>query len=393
VTKRAPRAALPRTVWALGFVSLFMDASSELVHSLLPLYLATGLGASMLMIGLIEGVAEATAQIVKVFSGSLSDFLGKRKMLAVIGYGLAAISKPVFPLASDVAWVFGARVMDRIGKGIRGAPRDALITDITPAHMRGAAFGLRQALDSVGAFIGPLLAIGLMLLFTNDIRLVLWFAVIPAVLSMWVLVFGVAEPAVNSVQPRNGLSWCDAQRLPARFWWVVGLGAIFTLARFSEAFLVLHAAQLGLGLSFAPVVLIVLSLVYALVAYPAGLAADRLSATNLLVAGLLLLVVSDLVLAQASGPFAVLFGAALWGAHLGVTQGLLSKLVADTAPADLVGTAFGIFNLGGGLAVLLASVIAGGVWELGGAAMTFYVGAGIASCACLGVVVVRRQVV
>ncbi len=393
VTRRAPRAALPRTVWALGFVSLFMDASSELVHSLLPLYLATGLGASMLMIGVVEGVAEATAQIVKVFSGSISDFLGKRKMLALLGYGLAAISKPVFPLATDVAWVFGARVMDRIGKGIRGAPRDALITDITPAHMRGAAFGLRQSLDSVGAFIGPLLAIGLMLIFTNDIRLVLWFAVIPAVLSMLVLVLGVAEPGMNSAQPRNGLSWRDARRLPARFWWVVGLGAIFTLARFSEAFLVLHAAQLGLGLSFAPVVLIVLSLVYALVAYPAGLAADRLSAPNLLVVGLLLLVASDLVFAQATGPLAVLLGAALWGAHLGFTQGLLSKLVADTAPADLVGTAFGIFNLGGGLAVLLASVIAGGVWEAYGAALTFYVGAGFASCACLGVYVVRRRVV
>ncbi len=378
-------------MWALGFVSLFMDASSELVHSLLPLYLATGLGASMLMIGVVEGIAEATAQIVKVFSGSLSDFLGKRKMLAVIGYGLAAISKPVFPLATSVAWVCGARVMDRLGKGIRGAPRDALITDITPVHLRGAAFGLRQALDSVGAFIGPLLAIGLMLIFANDLRRVLWFAVIPAALSMLVLIVAVEEPGTLTAKPRNGLVWHDARRLSARFWWVVALGVTLSLARFSEAFLVLQAAQLGLGLSFAPLVLLVLSLVYALVAYPAGLAADRLSATTLLVTGLLLLVAADLVFAQASGPFPVLIGAALWGAHLGVTQGLLSKLVADTAPADLVGTAFGLFNLGGGLSALLASVIAGGVWQWLGPAVTFYVGAGFASCACFGVYAVRGR--
>ena len=255
----AQRAGLPRTVWALGFVSLFMDASSELVHSLLPLYMATSLGASMFLIGIVEGVAEATAQVVKVFSGTLSDLLGKRKMLTVIGYGLAALSKLVFPLASSIAWVFGARVMDRVGKGIRGAPRDALIADITPPNMRGAAFGLRQALDSVGAFIGPLLAIGLMLMFANDIKLALWFAVIPAALSMLVLVMGVEEPVALATQSRHKLSWRDAERLSARFWWVVGLGSVFTLARFSEAFLVLRAAQLGSGLSFAPLVLIVLS--------------------------------------------------------------------------------------------------------------------------------------
>ena len=388
----AQRAGLPRTVWALGFVSLFMDASSELVHSLLPLYMATSLGASMFLIGIVEGVAEATAQVVKVFSGTLSDLLGKRKMLTVIGYGLAALSKPVFPLASSIVWVFGARVMDRVGKGIRGAPRDALIADITPPNMRGAAFGLRQALDSVGAVIGPLLAIGLMLVFANDIKLALWFAVIPAALSMLVLVMGVEEPVVLATQSRHQLSWRDAERLSARFWWVVGLGSVFTLARFSEAFLVVRAAQLGSGLSFAPLVLIVLSVFYALVAYPAGIAADRMRGSSLLLAGLLMLVISELVFARATGPVAVLVGAALWGTHLGLTQGLLSKLVADTAPAGLLGTAFGVFNLASGMAMLLASLIAGGVWQWFGAAATFYVGAGFAGCACLGVLGGRARV-
>lgn len=387
----AQRAGLPRTVWALGFVSLFMDASSELVHSLLPLYMATSLGASMFLIGIVEGVAEATAQVVKVFSGTLSDLLGKRKMLTVIGYGLAALSKLVFPLASSIAWVFGARVMDRVGKGIRGAPRDALIADITPPNMRGAAFGLRQALDSVGAVIGPLLAIGLMLVFANDIKLALWFAVIPAALSMLVLIVGVEEPAL-ATQSRHKLSWRDAERLSARFWWVVGLGSVFTLARFSEAFLVVRAAQLGSGLSFAPLVLIVLSVFYALVAYPAGIAADRMRGSSLLLAGLLMLVISELVFARATGPVAVLVGAALWGTHLGLTQGLLSKLVADTAPAGLLGTAFGVFNLASGMAMLLASLIAGGVWQWFGAAATFYVGAGFAGCACLGVLGARARV-
>ena len=312
-------------------------------------------------------------------------------MLTVIGYGLAALSKPVFPLASSIVWVFGARVMDRVGKGIRGAPRDALIADITPPNMRGAAFGLRQALDSVGAVIGPLLAIGLMLVFANDIKLALWFAVIPAALSMLVLVMGVEEPVLAS-QSRHKLSWRDAERLSARFWWVVGLGSVFTLARFSEAFLVVRAAQLGSGLSFAPLVLIVLSVFYALVAYPAGIAADRMRGSSLLLAGLLMLVISELVFARATGPVAVLVGAALWGTHLGLTQGLLSKLVADTAPAGLLGTAFGVFNLASGMAMLLASLIAGGVWQWFGAAATFYVGAGFAGCACLGVLGGRARV-
>ncbi len=380
--------ALPRTVWALGFVSLFMDASSELVHSLLPLYLATTLGASMVVIGLIEGVAEAAAQIVKVFSGSLSDYLGKRKLLALIGYGMAALSKPIFPLAASVEWVFGARLLDRIGKGVRGAPRDALIADVTPADQRGAAYGLRQALDSVGAFIGPLLAIGLMLAFSNNFTVALWVAVVPAMMSMLVLVFGVQEPP-RRASFNQRLAWADVRHLPRRYWWVVVVGAVFTLARFSEAFLVIFGERVGLGLSFAPMVLIVLSLAYAGIAYPAGLAADRMSARTLLTAGLVVLIGADLLLAGAGGTWSVLAGAALWGVHLALTQGLLSKLVADAAPPRLVGTAFGFFNLASGIALLVASLVAGWLWDRFGPAPMFMGGAAFALLATLGLWVQR----
>lgn len=385
---------LPRTVWALGLVSLFMDASSELVHSLLPMYLATGLGASMVVIGLVEGIAEATAQIVKIFSGALSDYLGKRKMLTVIGYGMAALSKPMFPLAASVSWVFAARVLDRIGKGIRGAPRDALIADVTPAALRGAAFGLRQTLDSIGALIGPLLAIGLMLVFANDLKLALWFAVIPAIASVLVLVVGVEDSKstpTKSIPASNqkSLAWRAVHRLSRRYWWVVALGAVFTLARFSEAFLVIRGQALGLGLGFAPAVLIVLSATYALVAYPAGVAADRISARGLLQFGLAFLVVADWIFAVAGGRALVLLGAACWGVHLGLTQGIFNKLVADTAPADLLGTGFGIFNLLSGLALLAASLIAGLMWEAYGPAATFYVGAAFASTAMIGLAITR----
>lgn len=385
---------LPGTVWALGFVSLFMDASSELVHSLLPLYMASVLGASMATIGLIEGLAEATAQVVKVFSGALSDRLRRRKALALLGYGLAALTKPVFPLAHSLAWVAAARFLDRVGKGIRGAPRDALIAEVTPPGARGAAYGLRQALDSVGAFLGPLLAVGLMLLFADDLKLALWFAVIPAGLSVAVLVFAVREPSARAATSPHPLPVRHALRLPGAFWRVAGLGVLCTLARFSEAFLVLHAAEQGLELTLAPLALLALALAYALVSYPAGVAADRLPATRLLLAGFLVLALAHGVLALAHGPWMILLGAALWGVHLGLSQGLLSKLVADVAPAQLLGAAFGVFNLVTGLALLLASLLAGVLWDLAGATATFACGVvlAIAASVMLGALAPRGSV-
>jgi len=375
----------------LGFVSLFMDTSSELVHSLLPVFMGTVLGASMMTIGIIEGIAEAAAAITKVFSGAISDYLGKRKALAVVGYGLAALSKPIFPLATTIYWVSGARFIDRIGKGIRGAPRDALVADITPANLRGAAYGLRQALDSVGAFVGPSLAILLMGWFANDIRSVLWVALLPAMLSVSLLVVGVREPEAPHITSTSVkvLAMVDIKRMPLRYWGVVVLGAVFTLARFSEAFLVLRAQDVGVAIAYVPVVMIVMNIVYSVFAYPAGAAADRVSSRTLLVIGLLLLIVADTALALAKAPGTVFLGAAFWGLHMAFTQGLLSKLVADAAPAKLRGTGFGIFNLVSGVALLLASVIAGGLWSQFNASATFIAGGLFAALAAAGLLLYR----
>lgn len=369
-----------------------MDISSEMIHSLLPIFMVTALGASMVTVGIIEGVAEATASIMKVFSGTLSDYLGKRKFLMVFGYALAAFTKPIFPLADSVTWVFTARFIDRIGKGIRGAPRDALVAEIAPPQMRGAAFGLRQALDSVGALIGPLLAVALMIWLANDIRTVMWFAVVPAFITVALLIAYVREPERKHVDGamKKPLTLGDAKRLPLHYWLVVLLGAVFTLARFSEAFLVLRAQDVGLEMSYVPLVMIVMNLLYAGAAYPAGSAADRLSSRTLLLLGLLLLIAADAVLAVAASPLIVFAGAALWGLHMAFTQGLLSKLVADTAPADLLGTGFGIFNLVSGVALLLASVIAGSLWNAYGAPATFLAGAVFAAIAAIGLLAAVR---
>ncbi|MEO5701444.1 MAG: MFS transporter [Casimicrobiaceae bacterium] len=387
-------AAIPRGVWALGLVSLCMDLSSELIHAILPLYLAVGLGASMLTIGLIEGAAEALALIVKMFSGVISDLFARRKPLVVLGYGLAAASKFVFPLATTLGWVVGARFADRVGKGIRGAPRDALIADIAPPALRGASFGLRQALDTVGGFGGPLLALAALAYFAGDFRAAFWVAVVPAALAVVLLVVAVDEPArpasVDQGARKMPMRREEIRRLGSRYAVVVAIAAILTLARFSEAFLVLRAQNVGVPLTRAPIVMVVMSLVYAATAYPAGAAADRGHGGRLLSAGLLALMVADVVLAGADGAPLVYVGAALWGLHMGLTQGLLSALVAASAPADLRGTAFGLFNLVSGVALLVASVLAGWLWEVRGPAMTFYAGAIFATIAWLALIVYRR---
>jgi MFS family permease len=366
---------IPLSIWMLGFVSMLMDISSELIHSLLPVFLVSVLGASAFTVGLIEGAAEAAALIVKVFSGTVSDYLGRRKVLAVIGYTLGALSKPLFAIAYSAGMVFVARFVDRIGKGIRGAPRDALVADLTPPEVRGAAFGLRQSLDTVGAFTGPLVAVGLMLLWSNDFRAVFWVAVIPGILSVALLLLGVREPARHPRdKPINPIHWRELKRLSRAYWWVVAIGAIFTLARFSEAFLVLHAQQGGLPLAWIPLVLVVMNLVYAVAAYPFGKLSDSVSHTKLLMLGLVVLIGADLVLAYADTWSVVFVGVGLWGLHMGITQGLLATMVADTAPADLRGTAFGFFNLLSGLTMLVASVLAGLLWDRLGPSYTFYAG-------------------
>jgi len=381
---------IPRTVWALGLVSLFMDLSSELVHSLLPVFMTTVLGASMLAVGIVEGVAEATASVVKLFSGWLSDRLGRRKPLVVFGYGLAALSKPLFPLAGSVALVLGARFIDRIGKGIRGAPRDALIADVTASEGRGAAYGLRQALDSVGAVLGPLAAVGLMLLLASEVRAVLWLAVIPALVSVVILVVFVHE-GTEKIPSKERLSLRSAGGLGGKYSAVVALGAVLTLARFSEAFLVLRGQDLGMALAFVPLVLVVMNVVYTATAYPAGVAADRGHRTALLIWGFVALIAADLLIATTASVSALFAGVVLWGAHMGLTQGLLSALVADAAPARLRGTGFGVFYLVSGVVLLPASVLAGWLWSVHGAAATFYAGAIFTALALAGLLTILQK--
>ena len=369
--------AIPRTVWMLGFVSLFMDLSSELVHSLLPVFLVSTLGASVMTVGLIEGVAEAATLIAKVFSGASSDYFRCRKGLILLGYGMAALTKPLFPLATSAEAVFIARFLDRIGKGIRGAPRDALVADVAPPAIRGACFGLRQSMDTIGAFLGPSLAILMMFLFANDIRQVLWFAVVPAFITVFLIVFGIEDPEGMSARHRfrSPIRLNALKQFSGDYWRVVAVGAIFTLARFSEAFLVLRAQQVGFAIEWVPLVMIVMSLAYSFSAYPAGILSDRVNRRNLLAAGILLLVLADLILAWAGSPLSVLLGVALWGLHMGCTQGILAAMIAEVTPKELKGTAFGLFNLASGLFMLLASFIAGGLWDRYGPAITFYVGA------------------
>lgn len=377
---KAPSATwrdVPATVWTLGFVSLSMDVSSDLIHSLLPVFLTTVVGASTVAVGLIEGVAEATAAIAKVFSGALSDRIGKRKLLVGIGYGLAALTKPVFPLASTAWEVLAARFVDRIGKGIRDAPRDALIADITPSAIRGASYGIRQALDTVGAFAGPLLAVALMALYADDFRAVFWWAMAPAALAVLLIVVGVREPDGTRATAQRG--WPvrkeELKRMPAAFWVVVATGAVFALARFSQAFLVLKAQAEGLALALIPLVFVWMNLVYTLTATPAGILSDRIGRLNALLCGLAALVVADLTLAFVPGLGGTIVGVGLWGLYLGFSQGLLSALVADTAPENLRGTAFGLFNLVTGGALLVASALAGWLWYDFGPTATFCAGA------------------
>ncbi|MGE0743527.1 MAG: MFS transporter [Hyphomonadaceae bacterium] len=374
---------IPRTVWMLGFVSFFMDISSEIVHALLPLFLTSTLGVSVAIVGLIDGVAESTAAISKVFSGYISDRIGRRKPLILLGYGLGAVSKPFFALAGSAGVVLGARFADRIGKGLRGAPRDALVADVTPEAVRGRAYGLRQALDTAGAFAGPLIAIAFMALFANDMRAVFWIAVVPGAIAVLFVITGVEDRAGPATAMRIPIRLHDVRRLPRVFWMIVAAGVVFTLARFSEAFLILKASAEGLPMMWAPLVLVVMNVVYSLGAYPAGAAADHMEPRKLLLWGLAALVAADLVLALAPGLPAAFAGIALWGAHMALTQGLLAKLVADHAPPELRGSAFGLFNLATGLALLLASVTAGLLWETMGAEATFAAGAAFACLAAL----------
>ena len=378
------KSALPAGVVALGLVSLFMDMSSEMIHALLPLYLTGTLGASALVVGLIEGVGEAVAQITKLFSGYFSDLSGRRKPLAVLGYGLSALTKPLFALAGSPALILGARVADRVGKGIRGAPRDALVADLVPPHQRGAAYGLRQSLDTVGAFSGPLLAVLFMVVLNGNVPLIFALAIIPAVISVAILVLFVREPArQRRVAPPARITLGSLRLLGSGVWIAIAIGSALTLARISEAFLILRAGEAGLALTYAPFVLVAMNVVYAATSWPVGILADKIGKTGLLATGFAVLVLADLCLAFGQGLGVIFAGVGLWGLHMGLTQGLLAAMVADATPAPLRGTAFGLFNLATGFALLIGNGVAGAVWTFYGAQATFSLGAVVAVVALL----------
>ena len=394
---RKPSPRLPRTVWALGLVSMFMDVSSEMIHSLLPVFMVTSLGVSVVLVGFLDGLAEATALVVKIFSGAISDYFGKRKWLAAIGYGMSAVTKPLFALATSFGAVFFARMADRVGKGVRGAPRDALIADVTPAELRGAAYGLRQGLDTIGAFVGPLLAFALMSASNDNFKLVFWIAVIPAVLAVSTMSIGVKEPKrAEPIERRaNPITRANLVRLGKPFWWTVFIGGLIMFARVGDAFLVLRATEAKVPIAAIPLVLVAMNALYSATAYPFGKLADRLSVTRLLALGIALLVVADGLLAVDSVPTNSLIGLALglafWGLHLAATQGLLAAMVAKVAPADLRGTAFGMFNLVSGVALMVSGVATGLVWQNFGFQYAFLASA-VVALAALAVVGVKRRI-
>ncbi len=390
-TKAAPR--LPAGIWMLGLVSLFMDVSSEMIHSLLPVFLVTVVGASAMTLGWIEGAAEAAASFLKLISGAWSDRMKRRKPLALAGYALAALSKPLFPLAGSALTVFAARLLDRIGKGIRGAPRDALVADLTPPAQRGAAYGLRQSLDTVGALSGPLLAIVLMGVFANEMRAVFAVAVIPALISVAILLFAVREPQRHT--PAQGaaprLERAALNKFPRAFWLLMAALVPFSLARFSEAFLILRAQDAGLALALIPLVLAAMNLSYVFSAYPAGALSDRVPRARLLILGCFVLVAADLCLAFGGSLAWVFAGTLLWGLHMGLTEGLIAALVADYAPAALLGSAFGVMHCLRGIVLLAASVVAGALWSIEGAAATFTAGALFSLLAAAALAVLPRS--
>jgi len=383
---------IPPSIWALGFVSLFADVSSEWIHSLLPIFMVTTLGASVTAVGVVEGIAEATALITKIFSGVLSDYLKKRKLLALIGYGLSACTKPLFPLSNSIGMVLTARFTDRIGKGIRGAPRDALIGDIAPPEIRGASFGLRQSLDTVGAVVGPLLAVLFMFLLADNIRAVLWIAVIPAFIAVAILARGVKEPEHRQLSTAHKtMRISDIRNAGKDYWQLVAIAGVLTLARFSEAFLVLKAQATGLPIALVPMVMVIMSLTYALSAYPTGKLSDRLDRYTVLIIGVIFLIAADIFLGLADNLWLLALGVGLWGLHMGFTQGLLAAMVTDTAPEQLRGTAYGVYNVVCGISLLTASVIAGVIWDRFGPSIMFFTGAAFTGISLSGLLLLRRK--
>jgi len=367
----------------LGLVSLLTATSSAMVYGLLPVFLVKVLGASIGIVGVMEGLAEASNSAMRLLSGITSDWIGRRKPVVAFGYLLSAANKLVFPMAESVSIVFVARLVDRFGKGVRDAPRDALISDLTPSHIRGSGFGLRTALYTMGFVLGPLAAIGLMVASGDNFRLVFAIAVAPAFAAVGILLFAIGEdPAQSSREARFRIRLSHLSRLPAAFWWSISVASLLSLARYSPAFLVLKASDVGIDPAFVPLILVFTHTVFSAAAYPFGALADRVDHRLQLALAVAVLLAADLVLAAGGTMVTAFLGASLWGLQMGVSEGLLSASVANAAPDDLRGTAFGIYQLAFGLAAFGASGTAGALWSIGGPPLAF----GVSACVAAGVV-------
>jgi len=376
---------IPKSIWTLGIVSLFMDISSEIIHSLLPIFMVSILGSSIIAIGIVEGISEATFLLIRIFSGVLSDYLGKRKIISVIGYGISALSKPLFPLANSVSLILIARFFDRLGKGVRESPRDALIGDIAPKSIRGACFGLRQSLDTIGALIGPIVAILGLLIFSNNIRAILWVSVIPAILSVVIFIVGIHDVEHKYTEDEKTFifKFKNIFKIGTEYWQIVLIGGLLNLARFSDAFLILKAYELGLPITYVPLVMVLMNCFYAVSSYPAGILSDNINRKFILIIGIVFLIIADLVLAFTDSTWMLALGVGFWGMHMAFTKGILDAMVTDTASIRLLGSAYGIFNFVCGIAVLFASIISGVLWQVYGPFYSFSVGAFLAFLACL----------
>lgn len=385
----APRPRLGRTVKALGTVSFLTDVSSEMIYPLLPLFLAGTLGASAGMVGLVEGAAESVSALLKLAGGWWSDRVGRRKPLVVAGYVLASIARPMVAMAQSAVHVLLIRVTDRVGKGIRTAPRDALIADAADPRMRGLAFGFHRSADHLGAVVGPLIAWAL-LEQEVSLRTVFALAAIPAAAAVLTVVWAVREPRVQT--PRAS---ADALRLTTglgrRFWLVLALLFVFTLGNSSDAFLLLRASDLGVPAPLVPVLWAMLHAVKATVSTPGGALSDRFGRLPLLVAGWLVYAGVYLALGLAAAAWHAWLLFAIYGVYFGLTEGVEKALVTDLVPAQRRGAAFGWFNLAIAAGALPASVLFGLVWDAYGAAPAFGMGAALALTAAAGMLVVFRS--
>jgi MFS family permease len=377
---------IARNVYALSAVSFFTDASSEMIYPLLPVFLTVTLGASAESLGIIEGAAETTAALLKLASGWWSDRVRRRKPLIAFGYGLASAARPLVAIAQSAGQVLAIRVTDRVGKGIRGAPRDALIADSVDPSVRGKAFGIQRTSDHAGAVVGPLLAFAVLNWWHTPLRKVFWLAAIPGAIALAIAIFVVQEQHAEPASKESVAT--SPSLLPKRFWGVLGAITLFTLGNSTDAFLLLRATQLGVPVALAPILWAMLHVVKSSTSTPGGVLSDRVGRKPTVVAGWMIYAVVYLGFARATAAWHAWALFAVYGVYFGLAEGPERALVADIVPGGRRGTAFGWYNLSIGIAALPASIVFGWIWDRSGPHTAFLFGAAIAGLASLALLAV-----